>query len=194
MINEDRPWAGIFGRQPFDDSELWDTSPDGRAIYFVRRDVARSEDAASFTVTRFTPEGDTALHARYRYRPERLSDGDREHHVSRWVDHVLGARGPGISRPDRARAAVLEQLYLPEYLPPITAMFAGVGGQLWLRREEPVGREVVQWHVVGADGRVIAHAAVPVSVRLLFADDDHAYGTVTDELDVPYVVRYLISR
>ena len=83
---------------------------------------------------------------------------------------------------------------MPDAYPPVTALVPGADGSVWLRREIPPGADVALWDVVDSDGAVVAAVRAPVSLRVLHADGTRVWGTLTDEMDVPSVVRYRLRK
>jgi hypothetical protein len=49
------------------------------------------------------------------------------------------------------------------------------------------------WDVIAPDGRIEGRIETPAGVWLRDMDDAHVYGTLLDELDVEYIVRYRIG-
>lgn len=88
------------------------------------------------------------------------------------------------------RGWVDEAMRIPPVVPPVVRGTVASDGALWLERADRPGT----WTVVNGDGDVLADVRVPDGVRLLRVDGDAVYGTVTDEFDVPYVVRLHIRR
>jgi NAD(P)H-nitrite reductase large subunit len=73
----------------------------------------------------------------------------------------------------------------------VSHVVAGRDGTIWLRREERGG--VTRWEVLDASGSVVARLDVPAALRILAADRTDVWGVETDDLDVPYVVRYRVE-
>lgn len=129
--------------------------------------------------------GDTVLVVERPHRPVPVTDADRAQALKdlEWFTKQGG-------RVDLGR--------LPAHKPAFTFFVADDEGNLWVRPQTPAGEgEGTPLDVYGADGRYLGrvHAAggldqyPPPVVR-----NGAIYGTASDEMDVPYVVRIAIHR
>lgn len=182
---------GSYGSQPFSDTDIIRHSPTSADYLLVRRKASTVGEEATFSVARISFAGDTLFSREYPYRPLPV-DGAL-------VDSLIGARGKSMETiaqrmpgaPTRARAEELarESLYLPPSLPPVSQLLLGRDGTIWLQREN-TGDGTRDWLVLSADGNVIGTVAMPASLRPMAAEQGSVWGMETDELDVPYLVRY----
>jgi hypothetical protein len=97
-----------------------------------------------------------------------------------------------------ARYAVVDADYslIPKTRPVFVRLDRDDHGNVWARRTTRPGSGS-QFDVVDPTGRLVATASAPMVFREyipLYIRGDHAYGFVTDEDDVPYVVRMRIVR
>ena len=182
--------AVIFFRpliESFSESLLWLPDPHGAGILLVERPTADNPDSARFRVTRLTAEGDTVFSRQYRYTPRAVPDS---------VNDRMAREIAKLSRlPNRIEAlrAARRALDLPPFFSPIRYVVAGADGTVWLRREERPGPSDI-WNVLDERGNVQAVVTVPKGTDLHYADKENVWGVVTDDLDIPYVVRYRIDR
>lgn len=169
-------------RQMFSDQTLWDVSQDGRDLVLVDRPVAEEAVPATFRLTRVTvdAEADTVFSVEVPYEPVPVPAAH--------VDSVLAPLLDGPLSEDRVR----EALFLPETYPPVSHVVAGTDGTVWVAREERPGRPVA-WQVYGPDGSLLARLEAPPGLIVHQVDRTGLWGVVTDELDVPYVVRYRVD-
>jgi hypothetical protein len=69
----------------------------------------------------------------------------------------------------------------------------GTDGTIWLARED-AGGEQLAWWVLDPNGEPIGTVMLPRGLQVMAADESHVWGAELDELDVPYLVRYGVSR
>lgn len=105
---------------------------------------------------------------------------------------------------DQARAEALEAVpdgvdlspgRIPDVHPPVSGLEPSPDGGVWVRRQVATDRE--GFDVFDAEGRYLGEVVseVPLDRFTLHAFlDDALYGVLTDELDVPYVVRLALRR
>ena len=72
------------------------------------------------------------------------------------------------------------------------ALTVGVDGSIWIRGVDDV--DSVQWMVLNSDGGSAFSVRLPVKLRVRAATSNAVWGTTTDELDVPYIVRLTIPE
>ena len=78
--------------------------------------------------------------------------------------------------------------------PDTTGDGARAGGDPRLRMPPRRWREPTAYDVFEPDGRYVGFLPVPERTRLLHMRGDRAWGAETDSLDVPYVVRFRITK
>lgn len=170
-------------RQPFSDETLLSVSPDGREIVLVDRLVPADGDPARYGVTRISADGDTLSSFDVEYAPLPIP--------ARVPDSILQEATAGQGGPS---ASDLRDLYyFPPSYPPVSAVVAGADGSTWIGRERLDGRPVT-WEVFDRDGQPVLRVAIPQEMVVHHADDRSVWGVVTDELDIPYVVRFELVR
>lgn len=184
--------AGYYMPQPF-------AGPSRRVVVccgssrvaVVNAGPARTASGAAFRVVWIAPDGDTLTTRRYRYRPVPLSAHLRDSVVVALAHHVLrGGLPPSLVAAERwTRAA----LYVPAFLPPVTAVVAGSDSTLWLRGEN-TGAATVVWRVLDYRGDVARRVRAPADLKIMAARHDLVWGTSLDSLGVTYVDRYRIVR
>ena len=173
--------------ESFSESLLWLPDPHGAGIVLVERPTAENPDSARFRVTRLNAEGDTIFSRQYRYTPRAVPDS---------VNDRMAREIAKLSRlPNRVEAlrAARRAMDLPPFFSPIRYVVAGADGTVWLRREERPGPSDI-WNVLDERGDVQAVVTVPKGTDLHYADEHNVWGVVTDQLDIPYVVRYRIDK
>ena len=88
---------------------------------------------------------------------------------------------------------VLEGAYRDmQFFPPVGDARAGADGTTWLLVR--TGVDSFEWEVLDAFGRSVARVEPPPRGRMRWADTDALWFVEHDELDIPYLVRYVIRR
>jgi hypothetical protein len=177
MPGRSKPFRVLF-TQPLADQPLWRPAHDGMTMVFVERRAATSADSASFSVTKLV-FGDTTIARRYQYTPVPAPDA--------LIDSILANTEEG--RYGMAREAV----YHPQFRPPVTDAIVGIDGSVWLKRESSYG-PTARWTVIHPGGEIVGEVHVPSSHELRAADADYVWTTITDENDVPFIVRNRIMK
>lgn len=136
--------------------------------------------------------GDTVQSRVYPYRPIPMTDAAIRHDAEQ--DHERSSR-PGRTPPsvDVIERALRDADCLPPTFPPVSAIVAAQDGTIWLRREEVPG-DSVAWNVLDRDGRMIGALRLPSGQEVVAARGDIMAAVERDAFDVPYVVRYRLSR
>ena len=167
---------------PGSDRSLFEAAPDGSGFAVVHRETATSDERHTYRVIRFDSRADTAWAHTFPYDPIPVSRA--------WRSRNLEARARGENAHGRR---VLERAYdALKFFPPIDDLHAGADGTTWLLVR--TGVDSFEWEVLDDSGRVTARLAPPAAGRIKWSDADAAWFTETDELDVPYLVRYAIHR
>lgn len=81
----------------------------------------------------------------------------------------------------------------PETYPLAADVLVSDAGRVWLRLGYPDDGPRTWW-ILGPDGEIGANVDVPAGVRLAAVGEGVAWGVLTDELDVPYVIRYDVRQ
>ena len=184
----------FVSRSPFEDPPLVQAMADGSGLAVVERRAATSRGPARFRVTRIGIDGDTLWAREYPYTPVRTPGAVVDAGVEQIVERL--SRGRGVRTPPRPaeiERALRSGGHVPEGLPPVTATASGDDGTLWLRREETAA-ETVRWEVLDRNGVLQATLSLPARVTVHAFAGDVLVGVELDELDVPYVVRYRVTR
>jgi len=184
--------AQMSRAHPFPDGPLWWYVPRERAMIVLERWAPLDPGNAHFRLSKLTFTGDTVLTREYPFEPVAVR---REE-----VDSVLDVVSSAIAEiaffnatPARAREWVEATLDAPSFRPGVTDFRLARDGSIWLSLG-PDGAGQDDWLVLDAAGEPVARVALPSSVRPLAIDRPLVWGAETDDLDVPYVVRYRIDR
>lgn len=93
-------------------------------------------------------------------------------------------RGPSGDLED----VVKDALDAPDFMPPVSVVKLGGDGSVWLH----LGND--EWLILDAEGRTTFQASLPPAINVTDVSLDHVWGTVVGDFDVPYVVRFDLSR
>ena len=184
---------GSYRQQPFDDTDLYVTSPVAPEYVMVDRLVGEEHAAApTFRVARISFDGDTLFERTYPYEPVPIDPALPDSLVD---DFAAGFNQAGFrSAPTPARAAELARgnLHVPAHFPPVTRAVVGRDGTIWLRREgsDPQSAE---WLVLDPGGEPIGRVTLPARTTVAVAERGRFWGWELDDLDVPYIVRYAVG-
>lgn len=91
-----------------------------------------------------------------------------------------------------ASRVISDSLEIPRFLPAVEQLIASDGGEA-LVGSAPSADGNREWLVLSAHGRIIGRFALPAGVHVLAFSQSTLWGTVHDDLDVPYVVRYRLD-
>lgn len=179
---------------PLTDRNFLGMEPDGESLLLLDQ-PAGTDPIGRFRIRRLSLDGDTLYARTYRYAPRAVSRPFR--------DSVRAERAAMYAEafnlePARVRGIMQEHLTFPEYHPPFTALRGWLtitrDGGAWLRRED-LGGSTVHWLVVSPAGDVTGSVVAPREMRILHVEAGKVWGFITDEYDVPYVVRSkLVAR
>lgn len=185
--------GGTFTQQPFGDGVLSTVARDGHGLLIVERKAATSAGQADFRVTRLDLGGDTVFSRAYPYRPipipaERVDSAITT--IAGQLQEFVGERMGTTAA--QWRGWIGEAAYTPDYHAPVSEFVAGRDGTIWLALHPP-DVQGTDWLVLDEDGDPVGRVLVPPGLRVLLADREKVWGVETDELDVPYIVRYGVT-
>lgn len=110
--------------------------------------------------------------------------GDIRSHQEAILRDDFGVEGPDAT----VRKIFLDPL--PERLPAIEAVVVGSSGDIWVARAELDGERGYEWLIFASDGVLKGSVRTPPRVRLLAVEPTYVIAAETDELDVPFIVRF----
>jgi hypothetical protein len=163
---------------------------DPRGMFFTVVSGRRADgpDRRAFSVTRLSPRGDTLMKTSIRYVPEAVPRSYEDSLSAHWIAVFTNPPG-GRPRMTRQEATVVVRsgLQVPRYYPPVYAVTIAENGDTWL--ETRTSRGALTWLVLDRSGRQKAPVTgAPAGYTLHYVTGDTAWGVITDELDVPYVL------
>lgn len=183
------PGVGSFGRvRLFPRPTLYAVEPAGGGVVVAEWG---DDDPGAVRLRRYAPDGSVTLDRSLDVDPTPVPRDVRDSIVQAGVEAVTSAVGrlPADREvPTDLEAAVREDLALPESYPPIRSVLAGVDGTVWVERMTSPSEGV--WIALSSEGSPLFRLTLPSGVRLRAASADAAWAVFTDELEVPYVIRY----
>lgn len=136
-----------------------------------------------FRVTRLSAAGDTVFDRSVAYRPRRVPEDFFDDRIQNMLES-----NSVVDRTAHA-CAVRDFLETRRYFPPVTRLLAGGDGTTWLGQADD-GSGEAEWLVLDRSGETIGSIRLPVASRVVAAREAECWIVETDELGIPYVVKY----
>lgn len=164
---------------------------DGSGMVVVERWQASVADSASYRVKVWNAAGELETDRAVPYEPV-SAEGWMEREIAEIRGRAADASEGEQAMTDPFVDALRENWSERRFYPPVTWIVAGADGTILIRREE-TGTSTMRWEMLGRDGSRLAAFTTPADVRIEAATREEVWAVVTDELDVPYVVRYRLE-
>ncbi|MEN8376047.1 MAG: 6-bladed beta-propeller [Gemmatimonadota bacterium] len=195
ITDPDNPRAArLYTGQPLADSPLSALAFGEDAFWVVDRTVGRGDTGSDYEVAKITFAGDTVFRRAFPANVEPASDAAIDSLLTTTTDRLAdGPIGQGVGR-GKLRGWVERDFYRPSARAGVMALIVGRDGTLWLQEAGKWEAEADTWLVLGPDGEPLARVTLPTDLRVLATDANNVWGSRTDELDVPYVVRFRVVR
>lgn len=168
----------------FHDLPLFEVSRRGDRIVVVERPLPSSTRSV-LRVTVISPRGDTVSRTELIGEAVPLSD-------RLWAERLQERRE---ALPDSRidEAEYLAAVVRPDFLPPASGLVVGVGGWIWIAREDVRTSATREWVALDPMGEPRFRAVLPRSFRAYDATDRRIWGVSADSLGIPYVQMYEAS-
>lgn len=178
VAHEGEQW---FTGQPLSRDPIARVSPHGDLVVKVDRDpvVDRRSGQVGAIITWIDLDGNVQARQPVEFPAITLTQSMR--------DSLIAETLSGLPETRAFHRAAIEQIYLPETLPPVTNAVAGDGGEVWLRGAES-GEETITWIGVSPDSGVVGALRLPVSARILGSSGCELMLTERDALDVEKLI------
>ena len=164
-------------------------SSDGSLVALLSQRAPASGAADSFQITLFRSPRDTVYSRWYRFDPVPVTGEVRD---SIRAEQLETFSALGFNRL-LARRVIEDSIPLPAFQPPVRHLVTSSDGRVLVGREA-AGQAERSWLVLNRRGDFVAHFWAPAGLEVRELVDTRVWGTVCDELDVPYVVRYRLVR
>jgi hypothetical protein len=175
---------------PWRDDDLWTITADGSTVVVSTRTLpGGSPRRAQFSVIALAMSGDTVYRRTFSYTPHELEREEYEEEIRSTANRLSsGKEVSAATVADLLRNA----LPRPRTQPPLSAIVAGRDGTLWLRREAQGPRVV--WNILNETGALVGSVELPSELRVLRAELGRVWGVSRDNLDVPFVEVWQVTR
>jgi hypothetical protein len=181
--------GGIVGVHPIRESPLVAVFPDGSGLAVIERPEPDGPQGATYRLLLIGPEGTVEVDQAVPFEPLPTT-GWLEREMTKMHEDMV-ARG---GAPNEAVVTALRDAWAPRrYYPPVSRVVAGADGTVWVRREEAAS-DAVEWQVFDRRGRELGHLTTSTVLTILWASRSQVWGTLTDDMDVPFVVGFDVSR
>ncbi len=187
------PDVGIFRLEPVPAPPLVAFAPDGTGFA-----IAEWTDSVPGTVyvRRVDASGADVWRRTLRFPlvpiPQTVRDSLIAHGVGMVAPQIERNRSGGMVISQSAEDLVRDALALPEHYAPIRALLIGGDGTVWLQRA--VSPDSGPWVSLSADGEPRFEVETPPYFQLGTVVNEAMWGTMLDEMDVPYIVKLELDR
>jgi hypothetical protein len=178
----------IVGSQPFDDRSSLAFAVDGSGFVFVDLRVPSRGGVRRFQVTRMGIAGDTVYSRAYSYQPLKVSPAE----IEQELDLLVGPLP--IDQARAARASFRRALFVPEFLPPVTAALVGSDGSVWLRRERLANASMDRWLVLNERGAPTQEITIDRDLVPYAAGRGMLWGVLADGDGQSEIVQFTVER
>lgn len=183
--------GGSYAVQPFEDRTAFAFDLNRRALVVLDREPPANAAEASFTVMKLEFDGDTLFSRAFAFDPIPVRQEELDSALDAFAAEVGERRLFGLTETEARRLAE-ETLYAPAYRPGARYVVPGRDDTIWVMLE-PGDADTATWLVLDSGGEPMGRVRLPSGVLVRQAELPLVWGVETDELDVPYVVRYRVS-
>lgn len=178
---------------PMPPSDLPDWLPLDDGYLFVHAPHPDNAESGVFTITRLGLAGDTVYHRELNYRPQPYTEETLNGIAGRPLMVFMNGAPVEGDIDDQVRNRLRAEMDFPSHRQPIDDSRASDDGSVWLRRSLDAG-QLAHWIIMRPDGELDGELVLPANVRVLWSHGDTFWASAPDELDVPWLTRYRISR
>jgi hypothetical protein len=174
-------------------TELADWLPLADGYFVVQLPSPSGPEDGALMVTRVANAGDTVYHRVLTYQPRPYTEAELDSIAARqpraWRDGVEVTKQVDATALTALRAA----MDYPRYRRAVQYPWVANDEALWLRRATEPGQPA-RWILLRPDGRLRGEVELPATARPLWSHGETLWAAVSDELDVPWLVRYRIPK
>lgn len=162
--------------QPLPDDDMVRISPDGTSIVIVRRNVPGVASVEKRSLS--TPP---SWNTRLRIAKKPTNAGAGQKFFDDYLMAVGEAAGPSLKK------KLSDALFIPEYVPPVSAIAFDVNGSVWIR-EGSLDETEHRWREIDRAGEGRRILVVPKLFKPMIFVSDGVWGRAIDDDHVSYVV------
>jgi hypothetical protein len=185
----------LLGATQFSDAPLWTSADDGELVLLVDRRNTEVQGMNTYKVIGWDAQGRRRFAEPVPYDPVPVSSATVDSLVDFWGrDMLLSDSSLALSF---TTALVRDSLKAPAHYPPVSDVFVGADGRIWIGREGLLGRMhalPTGYDVLTPDGKLIGRIKLERPARIIAASRDAAWIVDYDQNDVPVLSRHPIRR
>jgi hypothetical protein len=187
-------WLGAY-RQPLNLHSIWAARADGEGLVLIEVPTTIRGTSAILRVRRFNARATQVSAVDMTYAPLAVSSKMRDSIVEDMAKAATRNRDAALSRAmqDEVRPQIRQKLEWPSHVPPVSQVYYGIDGSLWISGPEAGGKGF-EWAVYDASGRLVGRMAHPGRRFIAYADLTHVYVVEPDDDGIPWIVRYRVNR
>lgn len=179
-------------------SSLPSWSQTGDGVFILEAASPTAADQGTFTVTHVNLQLDTIYRVELDYTPEPWTPGALDSIAESTAKSGGGFRmagaAPTVPENWEAIAARLrEEMRFPEFRAPVDWLFPAEDGRAWIRAATSPEAGTRRWLRLSPDGRIEGALFLPESAQPSWADGNDLWVSESDELGIPWLVRYTVS-
>lgn len=155
---------------------------------------------ATLTLIRITLEGDTLFESSLalpsmRYTAAMLDSLALDAGATGGFGMRIGGPAPeAVDNVDEVAARLRAAMDFPEFATPLNYSRPGEDDSVWMRLHGDDGAGNAVWVIMEGDGRFRGRLALPPRVEPRWMSGDTVWAAATDDLDIPWLVRYRLSE
>lgn len=191
-----------IGQRPFMVPRPNVKTPDWHMVGSERIEViapAPVGSEASLSLMRLDLEGDTLFESSLvvpamRYTPAMLDSLAVAAATTGGFGTRVGGPAPdAVDNSDEVAAQLRAEMDFPEFATPLNYSLVGGDESVWMRLHGDDGAGNAVWVIMDGDGRFRGRLALPPRVEPRWMSGDTVWAAATDDLDIPWLVRYRLS-
>ena len=179
-------------------SALPSWSHTGNGVFILEAAAATAADQGRFTVTHVNLQLDTIYQVEFDYAPQLWTaaalDSIAESSAKSGGGFRMAGAQPTVPENWEAIAARLrEEMRFPEFRVAVDWLFPAEDGRAWIRASMSPEAGTRRWIRLSPNGQIEGDLLLPESAQPRWANGDDLWVSETDDLGVPWLVRYRLS-
>ena len=181
------------GPNHFESTPLWAVADNGSGIVVVERPIANDSASARYTVTKWDALGSQAFRTDIPFTPVAFPRALVDSIVDNFAADMAELKYLTIPA---AKAILRDSIPAPAYFPPVSDVFFGSDGRIWIAREGLVTPpfDARRYDALDASGKPLGTLRLDRPGKIMAATERVVWVVEVDSDDVPTLVRYPILR